>query len=95
MNEQKYLLSYDLIKKKGSPHEGCKNIAFLTLDGRKGIDDIPVTELFQVFAHLAVYLSENCTDYQQQIAKVVLDSVKSIMQNKKGFLDSLSKNIFE
>ncbi len=79
----------------GEPHEGTKSIAFVTVDGRKGIDNIPNTELFQVFANLAKYLSENCTGYQQQIAKATFDNVKNIMQNKKGFLDSLSKNLFE
>lgn len=65
----------------GEPHKGVKDIAILSYDGRQG-EDIPNTEMFQVFAHLAHFLKdcEGCPEWQRTIAnatfEVVCDTIK-------------------
>lgn len=69
----------------GEPHEGSKSIAFFTVDGRPNHPQIPNTEFFQAFSHMAHAIKDmNCPEWQKKIAQDTHDGVKKHMNQNSA-----------
>jgi len=69
----------------GEPHEGAKSIGFLSVDGRTDHSNIPDTEMFQVFGHLAKMVSElpGCLDWQRELASLTHEMIKKVILTER------------
>lgn len=61
-------------------HEGPKSIAFIHLDGYSKAAP-PMTEMFQVFIHLAHHLAESdeLPLWQQELAQRIFDTAQAVV----------------
>ena len=61
-------------------HEGTKSIAFIHVDGYSR-DAPPMTEMFQVFVHLAAHLAESdeVPRWQRELAQQTFDTAQAVI----------------
>lgn len=73
------MLIFSIIRenKTCEPHVGSKSIGILSMDGRNG-EEIPMTEMFQVFSHLAKYISENAIkdSFSHQLTSAAFEGIR-------------------